>query len=293
MTLDYLIENKDIKSLSNFKTKAKARYYYEIHNRQDIEKLSEIYSFAKANNIKLLFIWWGTNMLFAFDIFDWIIINNCLEWWSYNNETKILDSYSNENISDIAESLFDNGQLLWKRFIWLPWSIWWAVFWNAWCFWLEIENNFFKAEVLELETWKIKVLDKKESWFEYRNSIYKKTEIYFIIKTFFDLSKKVEKYHSDVDNIDFRENKQPKGNSCGSFFKNPSKEQSAGKLIEESWFKWKKIWWAYFSNIHANFLMSDDDTNYKDLLTLIKKVKENVKNKYDIDLINEVRIITN
>ncbi len=293
MTLDYLIENKDIKSLSNFKTKAKARYYYEIHNRQDIEKLSEIYSFAKANNIKLLFIWWGTNMLFAFDIFDWIIINNCLEWWNYNNETKILDSYSNENISDIAESLFDNGQLLWKRFIWLPWSIWWAVFWNAWCFWLEIENNFLKAEVLELKTWKIKVLDKKESWFEYRNSIYKKTEIYFIIKTFFDLSKKVEKYHSDVDNIDFRENKQPKGNSCGSFFKNPSKEQSAGKLIEESWFKWKKIWWAYFSNIHANFLMSDDDTNYKDLLTLIKKVKENVKNKYDIDLINEVRIITN
>ena len=293
MTLDYLIENKDIKSLSNFKTKAKARYYYEIHNRQDIEKLSEIYSFAKANNIKLLFIWWGTNMLFAFDIFGWIIINNCLEWWNYNNETKILDSYSNENISDIAESLFDNGQLLWKRFIWLPWSIWWAVFWNAWCFWLEIENNFFKAEVLELETWKIKVLDKKESWFEYRNSIYKKTEIYFIIKTFFDLSKKVEKYHSDVDNIDFRENKQPKGNSCGSFFKNPSKEQSAGKLIEESWFKWKKIWWAYFSNIHANFLMSDDDTNYKDLLTLIKKVKENVKNKYGIDLINEVRIITN
>jgi UDP-N-acetylenolpyruvoylglucosamine reductase len=39
--------------------------------------------------------------------------------------------------------------------------------------------------------------------------------------------------------------------------------------------------------------MAENNTSYKDLLTLIKEVKENVKNKYDIELINEVRIITN
>jgi len=121
MTLNYLIENKDITDLSNFKTKAKSRYYFEIHNGQDIEKLSEIYSYSEKNNIKILFIWWGTNLLFAFDIFEWIIINNCLEWWTYDNKTKILESFSNESISDIAKSLYDNWQTLWKRFIWLPW----------------------------------------------------------------------------------------------------------------------------------------------------------------------------
>jgi UDP-N-acetylenolpyruvoylglucosamine reductase len=63
--------------------------------------------------------------------------------------------------------------------------------------------------------------------FEYRNSIIKKTNKYFLIKVRFNLSKLVEKYSSDVDNLDFRENKQPKGNTCGSFFKNPSKESSA------------------------------------------------------------------
>jgi len=47
--------------------------------------------------------------------------------------------------------------------------------------------------------------------FEYRSSFIKNTKNrYFIIKARFDLSKKVEKYSSDVDNIDFRENKQPK-----------------------------------------------------------------------------------
>jgi hypothetical protein len=56
MTLNYLIENKDITELSNFKTKAISKFYFEIHNRQDIEKLSEIYKYSKDNNINILVI---------------------------------------------------------------------------------------------------------------------------------------------------------------------------------------------------------------------------------------------
>lgn len=69
--------------------------------------------------------------------------------------------------------------------------------------------------------------------FAYRHSILKDKRNLFVISAIFDLSENREKYSSDVDNIDFRENKQPKGNSCGSFFKNPSKEFSAGFLIEK------------------------------------------------------------
>jgi UDP-N-acetylmuramate dehydrogenase len=107
------------------------------------------------------------------------------------------------------------------------------------------------------------------------------------------LSKKQEKYSSEVDNIDFRENKQPKWNTCGSFFKNPSKEHSAWKLIEEVLLKWFKIGWAYFSNIHANFLMNDWTATYTDLIILIDLAKNKVKNEFRIDLIPEVRIIYN
>jgi UDP-N-acetylenolpyruvoylglucosamine reductase len=47
--------------------------------------------------------------------------------------------------------------------------------------------------------------------FSYRNSILKQNNSkYFLIKAYFDLSEKKEKYHSDVDNIYFREHKQPK-----------------------------------------------------------------------------------
>ena len=290
---EYLIKNKDITELSNFKTKAIARYYFEINSRQDIDKIHKIYNFSKKYNIKILFIWWGTNLLFAFDKFEGIVIKNCLKWWSYNKKLKILDTYSIENISDIAEELYNNGQGLWKRFIWLPWSVWWAVCWNAWCFWLEAENNFKKAEVLDLTSWKTIILKKQDMAFEYRNSIIKKTWKYFIIKITFDLSKLVEKYTSDIDNIYFRDKQQPKGNNCGSFFKNPSKDSSAWKLIEEVWFKWKNIWWAFFSNQHANFLTNDWKASYKDLLKLIDLVQKKVQKNFNINLIPEVRIITN
>lgn len=293
MTLKYLVKNKDITNLSNFKTPATASYYFEIINRHDIEKIPEIYSFSKINNLDILFIWWWTNLLFAFDNYNWIIIKNCLNWWNYNDETKILESNSNEYISDIAIELYDQWQTLWKRFIWLPWTIWWAIYWNAWCFWLETESNFLEAEILNIETWEIKIFSKIEMQFDYRDSYVKKMWWYFIISSKFDLSKLVEKYSSDVDNIDFRENKQPKWNTCWSFFKNPSKEFSAWRLIEEVWLKWKKIWWAYFSDLHANFLMNDWTAKYRDLLNAIESAKNDVKNTFNIDLIPEVRIITN
>lgn len=46
--------------------------------------------------------------------------------------------------------------------------------------------------------------------FSYRHSYLKNTPHLFLMSATFDLSQKREKYHSDVDNIDFRENKQPK-----------------------------------------------------------------------------------
>jgi len=290
-----LQKHKDITSLSNFKTKAFAKYYFEINSEDDISKLKEISDFAKNNNLKILFVWAWTNMLFAFDEFNWIVIKNNLNWWTYDKDSKILESYSNELISDIAESLEkDFWQKLWHRFIWLPWSVGWAVYWNAWCFWLETENNFLEAKIVDIESGSVSTLSKIDMDFSYRNSILKqKGNKFFLIKAKFDLSKKIEKYHSDVDNIDFRENKQPKGYTCGSFFKNPSREYSAWYLIEQVWLKWYKIWWAYFSEKHANFLMSDGTATYRDLLELLKLAQEKVKKEFDIDLINEVRIITN
>jgi UDP-N-acetylmuramate dehydrogenase len=104
------------------------------------------------------------------------------------------------------------------------------------------------------------------------------------------LSKKEEKYHSEVDFEAFRKN-QPKWLSCGSFFKNPSKENPAGKLISEVWLKWIKMNWAFFSEKHANFLMNDWTATHKDLLNLMNLAIKKVKEEKGFDLVPEVRIV--
>ena len=291
----FLQQNIEITKLSNFKTKAFTKYYFEINDEKDILKLKEILIFAKENNLKTLFVWAWTNMLFAFDLFEWIIIKNNLTWYFYDENTKILETYSNEKTTQIALDLEKNhNQNIWHRFIWLPGSVWGALFWNAWCFWLETENNFLKAVVYNLSTNQIETLTKNEINFSYRNSLFKQTKHYFIIKIYFDLSKIVEKYSSDVDNIKFREEIQPKWNSCWSFFKNPSKENSAWSLIEQVWLKWFKYNNAYFSDKHANFLMTlNDNWDYRDLIYLIKLAQENVLKNFNLLLENEVQIITN
>lgn len=292
--MKYLERNKDITQLSNFRTPAKAEYFYELKEEKEVEKIYEICKWAEENNLPVLFISGGTNMFFAFDVYNGVVIKNSLIGWNYDPETHILTSYGAEAIWDIAEALereFSQG--LWHRFIGLPWSIAGAVYGNAGCFGLETENNFVSCKVLNLESGQIYEIDKKDMNFSYRHSRLKQEKKYFLISVVFDLSQKIEKYHSNVDNIDFRENKQPKWNSCGSFFKNPNREQSAGYLIEQVWLRWHKIGWAYFSEKHANFLMHDGQGTWTDMIELIELAQEKVKKQFDIELENEVQIITN
>lgn len=291
--LDFLIPNHNIGQYTGYKTRVTAKYFFEIFSLEDLPKISEIFAFAKEKNLPILFISGGTNMLFARDFFDGIIIKNSLTGWNFDEKTKTLTTFSAEKISEIAENLEKNfDENIWHRFIGLPWAIAGAVVGNAGCFGLETENNFVSAEVFDVETGEIKIFTKNEMNFNYRHSILKEKPNFFLVSATFDLSEIHEKYSSDVDNIDFRENKQPKGNSCGSFFKNPSKEFSAGYLIEKVGMKGFRHGGARFSELHANFLLSDgENCKPSNLVELIRMVQKKVKDETGFELVNEVRII--
>lgn len=309
--LEYLQSHVDISHLSNLKVPAKTLYYYEVKSESQIEVLASIYSWAQRKNLPVLTVSWGTNLLFAFDMFHWIIVHNTLSWWTYDRESKHLLSFGAELIWDIAsklESLYK--QDIWHRFIGLPGSVAWAIYGNAGCFWLETENNFLSCKVLDTQTGHIHEFDKNDMDFWYRTSKLKQEKKYFLISALFDLSNVVEKYSSDVDNVYFRQHIQPQGNSCGSFFKNPvisreafildfpelselcPKNISAWFLLEQVWLKWYAYGWAFFSEKHANFLMNDGAWTWRELMYLVELAQKKVLEKFSVKLENEVQIIS-
>ncbi len=84
--------------------------------------------------------------------------------------------------------------------------------------------------------------------------------------------------------------KQPQGYCCGSVFKNPEGDH-AGRLIEACGLKGMRQGGAIISPMHANFIMNENNARFNDILYLIHLVKDSVKEKFGIELEEEVRII--
>ena len=78
--------------------------------------------------------------------------------------------------------------------------------------------------------------------------------------------------------------------SAGSLFKNP-KNNSAGKLLDEAGLKGFSIGDAKISEKHANFFINDGDASSKDMLMLIKKAHKEVKDKFNVNLSLEVKLM--
>ena len=91
--------------------------------------------------------------------------------------------------------------------------------------------------------------------------------------------------------LTIRNETQPVGlPSCGSVFKNPENDYAA-RLIELSGLKGHAIGGAVVSEKHANFIINSGDAKASDIENLIKHVQKIVKEKQDIELQTEVRVI--
>lgn len=78
--------------------------------------------------------------------------------------------------------------------------------------------------------------------------------------------------------------------SCGSVFRNPG-PYTAGWLIEETGLKAFQVGQAQVSPMHANFIVNLGNAKAQDVLDLIRAVQNRVKEKWQICLHPEVRLL--
>lgn len=87
-----------------------------------------------------------------------------------------------------------------------------------------------------------------------------------------------------------RRRRHPNLPSAGSVFRNLP-DQPAGKIIEQAGGKGMCIGGAEVSTQHANFIVNKGGAKAADVLSLIDAIKDLVKEKYDLELVPEVRIV--
>jgi UDP-N-acetylmuramate dehydrogenase len=189
--------------------------------------------------------------------------------------------------------------------------------------------NFSKARLFPSESSALGIpqsqaFPSRDCKFEYRNSFFKQNPNLIILSVNLKLKKgdkeKSQKLVKEI--LAKRKEKQPmEFPSPGSFFKNPSvkdkkliqqfetdtllRQGSGGQagqkirdeklpapwLIEEAGLKGKKIGGAMVSEKHANFIVNTGDATAENVIMLAAIIKTKVRNKFGIQLQEEVQMV--
>ncbi len=235
----------------------------------------------------------GSNLLFDDEGFRGLVIRVKSEGLKVEGERITVDAgvMSAKVVLAAAEAGL-TGLEAWNG---LPGTVGGAVYGNAGCFGVETKDVLESAEVFfpgeEGEGKEPRLRRVGVEFFEYgyRNSRLKK-EADIVLNAVFRLKKgdpaAIKTRMMEVAKS--RIQKQPAGSSTGSFFKNPSPEQSAGWLIEQCGLKGKRVGGAQISEQHGNFFLSTGKTTAADILALADLAEKTVLEKFGVTLEREV-----
>lgn len=173
----------------------------------------------------------------------------------------------------------------------IPGSIGGAIYMNAGAYGGEVSEVVREVDVVTLGG-QYKTYTLEELNFAYRHSELQETGD-IIVRVTFDLELgDADAITGKMDELTFlRESKQPlELPSCGSVFKRP-KGHFTGQLIQEANLQGYTVGGAQVSMKHAGFIVNIGGATATDYIDVIHHVQEVIKDKNDVTLETEVRII--
>jgi UDP-N-acetylmuramate dehydrogenase len=283
-------KNVSLAEQTTFKIGGQAKYFFPARTEKNLIK-----AVTAAKKLKLPFfiLGGGSNLLVSDKGYKGLVIK------IMNTKYKML------NDEVMAEAGAGLGQLInfsvniglsgleWA--VGIPGTIGGAVRGNAGAFDKSMKDIIGTVRVLEMKDNepKIKILKNAQCGFGYRDSIFKKKNNLIILSAELRLKKGKKK---EIENRIKKYSGYKKENhpwnypSAGSVFKNPS-GFSAGELISECGLRNKRIGQAKISEKHANFIVNLGGASSADVKKLINLAKRSVKNKFKINLEEEIKFL--
>ena len=276
-------ENEFLGNHSTFRIGGPAKYFCVVENKEEI---LEAVNFAKSKNLPYVVIGMGSNILFRDRGYEGMVIKMPIISGFKIEGTKISADAGTSFFLLVNESTKEGlSGLEWA--IGIPGTMGGAVVDNTGAFGKSINDVVIKVKTLDKE------YTKEECEFKYSDSKFKKhgnPEIILEVELGLEKGNPEKIKETIKNNLLQRKDRIPPYPSAGCVFKNP-KPLSAGKLIEDCGLKGEKIGGAQISDLHANIIVNLGNATAKDVLELIKICKEKVREKFSVDLEEEIVII--
>ncbi|MFQ3306846.1 MAG: UDP-N-acetylmuramate dehydrogenase [Candidatus Midichloriaceae bacterium] len=173
----------------------------------------------------------------------------------------------------------------------IPGCIGGALAMNAGSYNSDTSSILIEAKAINIHTAEKRIFKKDEIGYSYRSKSLSSDWLFYEAIFQGEFGNKDEIINSIKDIQTKRESTQPiKSKTGGSTFKNPLPHK-AWKLIDECGLRGMKIGGAKFSEQHCNFLVNEGHAKASDIEELIILAKQKVKEKFSIDLEEEIKII--
>ena len=278
-------------SLANYTTYKVGGLAKLVVYPKNVDSLILLLKYVRKNKIKYIILGNGSNVLFSDDLYNGVIIKlDKFDNIEFNdNIVTVGAGYSLIKLSlecakrGLAGLEFASG---------IPGTLGGAVFMNAGAYSADMKSVVKTVKVLTPDYEVIDVPNSKMK-FAYRESFLQHNRKYICLGATLELGygERSELEEIIKDRKLKRKKTQPlEFPSAGSVFRNPEGLYS-GKLIEELGLKGYQIGGAMISPKHANFIINTGNAKASDIKEIIDYVKKEVKEKYDINLRVEQRLI--
>jgi len=282
-----LQEGVPLAPLTTMKIGGDARYFLTVTKREDLVDALRI---AREEQIPVFFLGGGSNVLISSQGFAGLVIKN--EMRAMRVEGNRIIAESGVILASVIKAAKDNGLVGLAPLHGVPGTFGAAVRGN--CGVPQCETgDFVVSAVLLDKNLAYKTVDREYFGYSYRHSHLKESgEI--VVEATIELlpggdPKQIQEEMMIM--LKSRKAKQPWGKSGGSFFKNPTREYSAGFLVDQVGGKGMRVGDALVSEMHANFFQNAGHATSEEMQSLASLIKQRVKEQFNIALEEEVEFI--
>ncbi|MDO8467301.1 MAG: UDP-N-acetylmuramate dehydrogenase [bacterium] len=303
-------ENVSLKEYSNYKIGGPARYFFAP---KTVDELTEAVKKARVEKLKIFILGGGTNLIINDAGFEGLVIKP--EIGGLRREGNLILAGAGVLMADLLNFAIENSL---SGFEWaggLPGTVGGAVRGNAGAFGGETKDNIKEVVSLDIRDAEPNLTkrNREACQFGYRNSVFKINDGHeIVLEAEFELtpgdSAEIKKLIDEK--IKYRQDRQPlEYPNIGSIFKNVDVHKASAEVVEackaviktdpfpviptahlinEAGLKNQQIGQAMVSPKHPNFIINLGGATAEDVKALIKVVKSTVKEKFGVDLEEEV-----